>query len=337
MQKQIAKSDLIPLCRGASYLGSGGGGDTSELIGIVSQAIETYGPVPLISVDELSDDQLVACIELVGATVPEEMRAHLDSFLIMPVLDYTKKLGLNIAALMPVEIGGSNALTPLCVAGIAGLPVVDGDLLGRAFPEISLISTNLHNIMPSKAIIGDPITGHVQIIEVTNYEELEIKARRIAASNATMAAVLIPILLTGRQAKQVIMRNTVSRACSIGAQETLSDIVAKVGGVVVCDGVIDEWDYQIVNGFLYGTLALRTTNHERFLIGVKNEYLWLKTPNGIVIRAPDIISIVDKVTLTARLSDTIMRGDEVVCITCKGPDEWYSERGMQLVKEGCVT
>jgi DUF917 family protein len=34
------------------------------------------------------------------------------------------------------EIGGANGLEPLCIGARLGLPVIDADFMGRAFPEL---------------------------------------------------------------------------------------------------------------------------------------------------------------------------------------------------------
>jgi DUF917 family protein len=45
---------------------------------------------------------------------------------------------LHLAAIMAGEVGGGNGLEPLVVGSRLGLPVVDGDLMGRAFPELQV-------------------------------------------------------------------------------------------------------------------------------------------------------------------------------------------------------
>lgn len=37
-----------------------------------------------------------------------------------------------------LQVGGGNCLEPLVVGSSLGLPVVDGDLMGRAFPELQV-------------------------------------------------------------------------------------------------------------------------------------------------------------------------------------------------------
>jgi DUF917 family protein len=41
---------------------------------------------------------------------------------------------------MAVEIGGMNSLAPMYTAALMGLPVVDIDCMGRAYPEVQMVS-----------------------------------------------------------------------------------------------------------------------------------------------------------------------------------------------------
>ena len=47
--------------------------------------------------------------------------------------------GPKIVAVMSAEIGGLNAMEPLVMAARTGMPVVDCDGMGRAFPELQVL------------------------------------------------------------------------------------------------------------------------------------------------------------------------------------------------------
>ena len=46
-------------------------------------------------------------------------------------------------------------MEPIIVAGLAGLPVVDGDGMGRAFPEVQMTTFFIYGAQPSPAAIAD--------------------------------------------------------------------------------------------------------------------------------------------------------------------------------------
>ena len=63
--------------------------------------------------------------------------------------------GLRVDAVFPIEIGGSNGLAALLLALRSGLPVVDCDGMGRAFPESQRVIFNIRGHSASPAILTD--------------------------------------------------------------------------------------------------------------------------------------------------------------------------------------
>ena len=56
----------------------------------------------------------------------------------------------RVAALMAAEIGGGNGLLPITWAARLGLPLVDADGMGRAFPEVPQVTMHLAGISPAR-------------------------------------------------------------------------------------------------------------------------------------------------------------------------------------------
>lgn len=54
------------------------------------------------------------------------------------IVDETKTKAKRLIALMGVEMGGINAMEPLCTGALMNLPVLDCDGMGRAFPELQV-------------------------------------------------------------------------------------------------------------------------------------------------------------------------------------------------------
>lgn len=64
----------------------------------------------------------------------------------------TKK---KIGAIMCAEIGGLNSLIPLCVGAILDIPVLDLDLMGRAFPAVHMIIPSINGYSGLPYCMGD--------------------------------------------------------------------------------------------------------------------------------------------------------------------------------------
>ena len=49
----------------------------------------------------------------------------------------------KVSAILCIEAGGLNSTIPFVAAAKLGLPIVDGDAMGRAFPELQMVSFTL--------------------------------------------------------------------------------------------------------------------------------------------------------------------------------------------------
>ena len=139
---------------GAGILGTGGGGN--PYIGQLRarQAIRQWGPVTVLAPEELPDDARVVCVGGIGApTVGIEKVRDLQSYhALRAIEDFT---GEKATALISNEIGGSNSVEPLIPAAMAGLPVVDADGMGRAFPEFQMKTFFVYGVPCCPMAIAD--------------------------------------------------------------------------------------------------------------------------------------------------------------------------------------
>jgi DUF917 family protein len=62
-----------------------------------------------------------------------QLKLQLKSSKIIFVIFQFKTSGL-----VSIEIGGMNGIDPLLTAAELGIPVIDADLMGRAFPELQV-------------------------------------------------------------------------------------------------------------------------------------------------------------------------------------------------------
>ncbi len=104
-----------------------------------------------------------------------------------------KHFGKKVDAICPCEIGGSNAFIPLILAAQTGLPVVDADMIGRAFPELQMSACNLHGIACAPCFLADAV-GNSAILFTENAKKLEEYCRKLTDSMGASAAVALYIL-----------------------------------------------------------------------------------------------------------------------------------------------
>src|SRR5690606_39890693 len=64
-------------------------------------------------------------------------------------------LGKKFYATMPIEAGVVNSMLPLALAARLGLPVIDADGMGRAFPELQMVIFHLEGVSATPMVISD--------------------------------------------------------------------------------------------------------------------------------------------------------------------------------------
>ena len=68
---------------------------------------------------------------------------------------------------MAGEIGGGNGVLPLAIAAELGLPLVDADGMGRAFPEGPQVSMHVAGLSPAPVFLTDEHTTSSRCIPST--------------------------------------------------------------------------------------------------------------------------------------------------------------------------
>lgn len=131
---------------------------TSAITGNTTSSSSSRQPkltAPLImSLKDLPDDAYVCDVGGMGA--PTVSAEKLDSYeCAAAVQALSAALPRPLTALLCAEVGGGNALEPLAVGMELGLPVVDADLMGRAFPELQMSTAAIAGVPLTPAAVAD--------------------------------------------------------------------------------------------------------------------------------------------------------------------------------------
>jgi DUF917 family protein len=210
----IRVEDIPALARGCAVLGTGGGGDVRTGALAARRAMETYGEVPLVRLADLPEDALVVPLSGIGApTVGHEMIYGEDEP--RRVVEEVERIfGRPPTAIMSSEIGGSNGVAPVAWAAQLGLPLLDADGMGRAFPEVQMISMYVAGL-PADLVIMSDIVGNVVTIRPIDGLWSERLARAVCVA-AGSYALMADYILTAARARGAVIEGTVSRALEIG-------------------------------------------------------------------------------------------------------------------------
>lgn len=338
---QITHNDIDSLAIGSTILGSGGGGDPGNELLMAKHALEKNGPVKLIGVEELNSEDLIVPVAFMGAPLIslEKLSNGKEFDALLKLIE--KTFGKKPDALLPAEIGGSNALTPFLIAGKHQLPVVDADTIGRAFPELQMSSCNLKGVSPSPSFIGDS-QGNAVMINGKDAHALENLARHVTVGMGSSAAIAI-YLMSGAQTKTSVEPGTINRAIKIGkaiqeARKSSTDpiqaLLKATNGKLIGRGTIVDVDQQVVGGFLNGTTSISDGNQSVKVL-YQNEYLLAKSEENVLATTPDILALLDTETGEAITSESLRYGLRVALVSLPAPSIWTTLEGLDLVGPRC--
>lgn len=334
----LSHDSLDSLAVGAAFLGSGGGGNPAYSLLVARRQLELYGAVPLLQLADLLDDDLVVPLGFMGAPLVGRERIPCDREVESVIQAIERTHGRPVRALTVTEIGGSNAFAPLHIAGKLGLPIVDADLIGRAFPELQMVSTTVHGFAPTECFMGD-VFGNTVVINCPDLHRVEKYARQLTMAFGSSAPIVLHTF-KGHEAKRLMIPGSVTRACEIGAtilraQREHGDVVRAVlaltKGRLLGSGMIMDVDQVISGGFLRGTVTVSASGTKSLKVIYQNEYLFVFDDGCRVASTPDIIVVLDAESHMPVTSDSLSFGLRVDILAVPGPEIWYTSAGMNLV------
>lgn len=323
--------------RGCGILGAGGGG--APTIGLLAalRALELHGPSRVVDLDDLPGDELVLPIGMVGAPVVSVEKICNGSEGARIVERVEAMTGRRVAALMASEIGGSNGLYPAAHASYLGLPVVDADGMGRAFPEMTQVSMEIAGIRPSPCVMTDE-RANVVTIDPADGRWLESLCRAAAVAFGGRA-ISSEYLMTVTEARAAAVRGSVSLAVRIGRalasapEDPVEALVHEVGGVRLLEGKVSDVERRVTGGFVRGSAqieGLRGDAGRLLRLELQNENLVALDGGVVVASVPDIISVVDTQTGDAVSTELLRYGQRVSVIAFPCDPVWRSPGGLRL-------
>ena len=288
--KSINRSDMTDIALGGAFLGTGGGGDPYIGRLMAEQAIDNYGPVRVLDVEALSDDALVIPVCMMGApTVMLEKLPRGDEA-ISALRSLEAVLGRKADALFCIEAGGLNSTIPIAVAATAGLPIVDGDGMGRAFPELQMVSMTMFDIHACPMAMADE-KGNALVLNTVDNLSTE-KFARVITVEMGGAGLIALYPMTGAEAKKSILRGSLSLISNIGqiityeqsANRNPADkLASELNGVRLFEGRITDVERRTEGGFARGQAiiqGLEAYQGRSMKLNFQNEFLLAEDDKG---------------------------------------------------------
>jgi len=334
----VDKKSLNAIALGGAVLGSGGGGDPYVGRLMTSQSIGESGSVKVIDIESLPDEALILPIAMMGApTVMVEKFPSGNEFAqLIPLIE--KLLTKPVSAILCAEAGGLNSTIPFVAASKLGLPIIDGDAMGRAFPELQMVTFTLGGISATPMAMVDEKGNGCTFDTISNvWTEKLARAITIQMGGSAMCS-LYPV--TAKQCKDYIIRGSLSLIHHIGniiekhSFNAYQLLVKELNGKHLFQGRVRDVERRSEGGWNRGIVKLEGIGefvNRDAKIDFQNEFLVAMEGDAILATTPDLICVFDANTGAPVTAETIKYGLAVNVLGLPCDPIWRSEKALDII------
>jgi DUF917 family protein len=335
--REITAGDLEALARGAAVLGTGGGGDPYIGRLLAAQALREHGPVELVAPSDLPDDAQVFPVAMMGAPTVMVEKTPSTERIGDTVAALARHLGVAPTHIACIEAGGVNSTFPLVAAAQLGLPLVDGDGMGRAFPELQMVLQTLAGIDCTPMSIADE-KGNVGVLTTVDNRAAEALARSLTITMGC-AAIISNYAMTGAQARESLVAGTLSLCARVGDRvararaehgDPVRAVADELGGRVLHAGKVSDVARRTTTGFARGT-AVVSGDRGELVLHFQNEHLMAVRDDVVEVTTPDLIVVLDTDSGEPVTTEALRFGHRVSVLAAPADERWHSPGGIELV------
>lgn len=342
MFRTIERDELEPLATGAWILGTGGGGSPYLSYLNLRKLYAGGTRITLMDPAALADDDLVAVVSNMGAPLVGQERLADPDMATRPVRMMEEYLGRRFRAVMSVEIGGGNAFQPLLVAARTGLPVVDADAMGRAFPEAQMTSFAIADLPAFPLTLADIRDNEVIVARAASWKWMERISRKVCTEVGSIAATC-KAPRTGAEVKRHGILYTTTEAIALGRavrearrrhEDPVAATLAAAQGKLVFRGKIADVQRRTTEGFLRGTARIAGLDGDHgacFEVAFQNEFAVGWRDGRVVVTTPDLICLLDSVSGEAIGTESLRYGQRVSVVALPAPAVLRTPKGLEHV------
>ncbi len=344
--------------RGLCFMATGGGGSPEVGMRALLEQLQAGCKVEWIDVDSLPSQAWTVVVagmggrptvggaeeELAKLGCVEERHDYL-SMLVTSVRALQDSSGVEVQAIVPVEIGADNVPVPMVAAMELGLPVVDGDYAGgRAIPEVPQTLPEIRGV-PVCPMSFVTRWGDVLILRDTVSTAMADRIGRMVNLASYGEIGCACYLMQIRDVKEVLATGTLTEALRVGrvireARESGIDpgaaAVRAVDGWLLFQGEITETEIADEQSYAFGLgsyelRGVRLSEGHSFKIWYKNEYHVSWIDGKPFVTSPDSMIMVHLETAEPALSFDFSVGDRVAVIGRKGHQIHRTLEGIEVL------
>ncbi len=338
---KLTRQDIEDLALGATVLGTGGGGDPyiGKLMAI--QALERGGEIELMDPDVVDDDAFVVAVAGMGAPVVMIEKTPSGKEAAASLISLEKYFGRKADYIISIEAGGLNSTIPLATAAELKRPVLDGDGMGRAFPELQMVTFHLYGVKATPMSMADEKGNSVILDTVDNFWAEKI-ARAITVKFGGVAWISI-YPMSGRKYKEAAVKYSLTKEIEIGralndakkqGKNPLDVLLDVTRGYHLFTGKIVDVVRRATGGFARGEAViegLEDFKGSKLVIRFQNENLIAIRDGEVLASVPDLITVVDKDSARPITTERLKYGLRVAVLGIPCDPKWRSEKALEVV------
>jgi hypothetical protein len=295
--RSLGRQELSDIVLGATLIGAGGGGSFVEGTKLVDKVLEFGSAVQLVEPNEVDDEAWGAVLAGMGSPVASMSRVRIHSpERSLAILEET--VGFKSDFVIPFEVGAGNSLNPMLAAVQRGIPVVDGDPVGRAVPEVQMTTFYLAGMHLSPFILAGE-EGISAIIRTEKPYDCERVARAITSELGGVSSVALHAM-QGKPMKEHIIHGTTTWIEEVGrairearsaGKDAAEVLISSLDGYLLGKGTVTRMASETRGGFDFGAVEVEGELPVR--VDFQNENMLAWRGKKLLAMVPDLICCID--------------------------------------------
>ena len=341
----IAAADLPAFYEGATfYAPAVGEASRTTILSWVSGLLEDNGPVSVVRPDNVAPDVWAASLCCIGSgAAMADLPPAGDEFMV-GVQELERAVGHRFGALYPLAAATVSAVVPIAAAAQLGVPLLDGDGMGRTFALMHHTAMHLGGIAPSPVVMRGA-TGETVVVTADLPYRVDALARRSVEILGGWAAFVGYPAPVGRL-RTALLIGTVSRLLNVGrllletrdADMLLTRLSVLTGCRRIGRGRIVELEHlsrptdMTIPAHPSSVILTETSGTGRlFRLELRSEIVAVFADGALAAATPDLICLVDVLSGRVASLDSLQPGTVVDIVATPADAAWYSPQGLAMV------
>ncbi len=339
---ELAQADARDFVEGAAIMGTGGGGDPNRGAEILLEDLQVGRRLLMSDVEDLEARDGVVVVPYLVGTIAQSPAQQKDvgDLIRMAIRAFESEFHEQVIATLATEVGGLNSAIAFHAAAQAGIPAVDGDVVGRAAPETCHTVLNLAGIPLVPAVVAVSPTDVRVVRQRMSPQQYESTIRGLSTEAHGYVAV-VDSPCRPRDVKGVLVLGTMSRSLALGrarreairrGEDPVFAVSRELEGKLVFRGSVSVVELRDEGGFLRGTVTVGGTGEwhgQTFESYILNEHILARRQGAPVVMPPDCVAFLDD-TGRAIMNNALEKGASVHVLAWKSPDQWRTRKGLEL-------